>query len=102
MSKNFTVVVECRGIIVGFGDIDDTAYFDHLFTHRDYQGIGVASIIRDNIEKYAKSNAMEKITVAASITAKPFFEKHGYIMLKEQQVQRNGQTLINYLMKKDL
>ena len=27
--------IEKNNIIVGFGDIDDTGYFDHLFTHKD-------------------------------------------------------------------
>lgn len=36
----------------------------------------------------------------SSITAKPFFEKRGYIVIKEQTVERFGVELRNYVMEK--
>lgn len=102
LSKNYTIVTQRDGVITGFGDIDNTGYFDHLFVHKDYQGQGIATIIKQEIEKYAQNNNISRITVAASITAKPFFEKHGYIVLKQQKVERNGQVLTNYFMEKYL
>ena len=44
---------------------------------------------------------MEKITTYASITAKPFFEKRGYKVVKERQVERQGIFLTNYVMIKE-
>ena len=41
-----------------------------------------------------------KITVHASITARTFFEKRGYRVLREQQVERQGVLLTNYEMEK--
>lgn len=100
LSQNYTVVVQHNGIIAGFGDIDASGYFNHLFVHKDYQGCGVATLIKEAIEQHAFANTISRITVAASITAKPFFEKHGYTVLKQQQVERNGQVLTNYFMEK--
>ena len=37
----------------------------------------------------------------ASITAKPFFERRGYKAVKEQQVERKGVLLTNYVMIKE-
>ena len=37
----------------------------------------------------------------ASVTAKPFFEKRGYRVVREQQVSRQGILLTNYVMEKD-
>ncbi|AWH83951.1 GNAT family N-acetyltransferase [Flavobacterium album] len=100
LSANFTIVVESEdGTIIGFGDIDSTGYFDHLFVHRDFQGQHVATSIANAIETFARKKSFERITVAASITAKPFFEKRGYRIIKEQQVERNGQVLTNYMME---
>lgn len=31
-----TVVAEQDGIIVGFGDMDETGYLDRLYVHKDY------------------------------------------------------------------
>lgn len=49
-----------------------------------------------------KAVSTEKITVHASITAKPFFESRGYKTVKEQQVFRNGTVLTNFVMVKEL
>ena len=49
LSKSHTVVVESNGIIVGFGNLDDTGYFDRLYVHKDFQGQGVATIIANEL-----------------------------------------------------
>lgn len=38
------------------------------------------------------------IITHASITARPFFEKRGYRVVKEQQVERQGVFLTNFEM----
>ena len=43
-----------------------------------------------------------KITVHASITAKPFFEKRGYKLIKKQEVERQGIFLTNFIMEKQV
>ena len=85
------------GLIVGFGDIDRTGYLDRLYVHKDYQGRGVATAI---CEKLENSVNVKKIVTHASITAKPFFEKRGYVSVKEQEVFRQGISLKNYVMEK--
>ena len=95
--ENYTIVATEGRQIVGFGDIDKTNYLDRFYVHKDFQGRGVATAICDELEKQANG---ETISVHASITAKPFFEKRGYIVLKEQQVQLAGIFLINYVMEK--
>lgn len=79
-----------NGMIVGFGDIDNTGYVDHLFTHKDYQGKGMASTICNALENHAVENGMLVMSTHASITAKRFFERRGYEVIKEQQVERRG------------
>lgn len=102
LSEHFTVVAVEKNIIVGFGDLDRTGYYNRLFVHKDYQYQGIASKISNELEKYASSSGFLLITVEASITAKSFFEKRGYQVIKEQQVERKGQILINYLMQKNM
>ena len=94
--EHFTVVAVDNEIIVGFGDIDKTGYLDCLYVHHNYQKKGVATAICNHLEKAVQSN----ITTYASITAKPFFEKRGYEVIKEQQVERQGIFLTNFYMKK--
>lgn len=83
--------------LVGFGDIDKTGYLDRLFVHADYQRKGIATAICNQLEQAVQGN----ITTDASITAKPFFEKRDYKIVKEQQVERQGIFLTNYVMIKE-
>lgn len=95
--EHYSLVAIEDGIIIGFGDIDKTGYLDRLFVHKDYQGRGVATAICYKLEQNTLKN---KIITHASITAKPFFEKKGYKVIKEQQVERKGVLLTNYIMEK--
>lgn len=83
--------------IIGFGDMDKSGYLDRLYVHKNYQRKGIASAICNELERSVKG----EITVHASVTAKPFFEKRGYKVVKEQQVARNGILLTNYVMRKE-
>lgn len=95
--EHYSIVAVEDDVIVGFGDIDETGYLDRLYVHKDYQRQGTATYICDELECVHKS---DKIIAHASITAKPFFEKRGYVEIKKQQVVRNGVILINYMMEK--
>ena len=92
-----TVVAEMDGQIVGFGDMDETGYLDRLYVHKDYQRRGVATAICDALEQNTKA---AEFTTHASITARPFFEKRGYTVVKVQPVERRGILLTNFVMKK--
>lgn len=98
----YTVEAVEQGRIAGYGNIDDTGYLDHLFVHKDFQRMGAASLICEELERYAVLRGMERIEVHASITAKPFFEKRGYRTVKEQQVDVKGILLTNFVMEKIL
>lgn len=95
--EHYTLVAIKNKIIIGFGDIDKTGYLDRLFVHKDYQNRGVATAICDRLEQKMLKG---KIITHSSITAKPFFEKRGYKVIKEQQVERKGLFLTNYIMEK--
>lgn len=84
-------------LIAGFGDIDKDGYLDRLFVHADYQGKGIATAVCNQLEQAVDG----KITTYASITAKPFFEKRGYKVVKERQEERQGVLLTNYVMIKE-
>ena len=97
--EHFTLV-ECDGKeIVGFADMDENGYLDRLYVHRDYQRKGVASSLLRELSQNVKT---DEITTYASITARPFFEKMGYRVVRENIVERKGVSLINYFMVKKL
>ncbi|KOM98471.1 acetyltransferase [Clostridium botulinum] len=101
-SQHYSIVAEENDVIIGFGDLDATGHLDTLYVHKDYQGIGVATTIANELENYAQENHISIVTTNASITAKPFFKRQGYEVVKEQFIERNGQFLKNFIMKKVL
>ena len=93
--EHYTLIAVEEGEILGFGDIDKTGYLDHLYVHKDHQREGIASGLCDKLEAHVPGN----IRTHASITAKPFFQKRGYKVTKEQQVERQGILLTNFVME---
>jgi len=95
--ENYSLVAIDGEVIVGFGDINKAGYLDRLFIHSDYQRKGIATAICKRLEQVVQGN----IVTHASITARPFFEKRGYRVIKEQQVERQGIFLTNFIMEKE-
>ena len=95
--SHYTLVAQQEDQIIGFGDICRDGYLDRLYVHKAYQHQGIASAICDELEHYADQNVVE---THASITARPFFESRGYMVIQEQGVVRKGVLLKNYRMEK--
>lgn len=101
LRENYTIIAEMDEKIVGFGDIAGD-YLNRMYIHEDYQGKGIGSAITKELEDYAWKHGVKNIEVHASITAKSFFMHRGYKVIKEQQVTRNGVSLTNFVMNKNL
>lgn len=95
--EHVTLAAVSDGAIVGFGDMDSSGYLDRLYVHKNHQREGIASAICDRLEQSVQGRS---IVTHASITARPFFERRGYCVVKEQEVVRNGIALKNFVMKK--
>ena len=96
LSEHYSLVACDCDMIIGFGDIDNTGYLDRLYVHADYQRKGIAAAVCDQLEQAVSGD----IVTHASITAKPFFENRGYRVIQEQQVERQGIFLTNFVMEK--
>lgn len=93
-----TLVAVENGTIIGFADMDETGYLDRLYVHREHQGRGVATALCDALES---GSCAGRFVTHASITAKPFFERRGYRMVRKQQVERHGIRLTNFVMSRE-
>ncbi len=101
-ANRFTYVADERGMIVGFGELETNGHIDCFYCHKDYQRCGVGRQIYQAIEVKALELTLDCLFVEASITAKPFFQRMGFSVVKAQQVNCRGQVLINYQMEKVL
>lgn len=102
LKSKFTYIAEKDHKILGFGELEANGHIDRFYCHKDFQGQGVGTKILDQIELTARNLEIKKLFVEASITAKPFFARKNFMVVKQQEVERSGQKLINFVMEKVL
>ncbi|MBD2464487.1 GNAT family N-acetyltransferase [Oscillatoria sp. FACHB-1407] len=98
--NRFTFVADDDGTIAGFGELEANGHVDCFYCHRGYQRRGVGSQIYAAIEEKAIALGLNHLFVEVSITAKPFFQRMGFAIVKEQQVECRGEWLTNFVMEK--
>ncbi|MCC5643503.1 GNAT family N-acetyltransferase [Nostoc sp. CHAB 5824] len=102
LASKFTYVAEEQGKIIGFGELEANGHIDRFYCHKDFQRKGIGKKILEQLESKAKSLGIQKLFTEASITAKPFFENHNFTVVKQQEVKRREQKLINFIMEKSI
>src|SRR5262249_14849834 len=97
------IVAELDGKVVGFGNLEnDGATIGMLYVHKDHQGQRVGSDILDKLERRLLKDHLTRAHVESSITARPFFEKKGYAVVRENRKMLNGFEFLNFIMEKKL
>lgn len=99
-SERFTYVADDNSTVAGFGELESDGHIDCFYCHKDYQRMGVGSKIYHAIEAKAQELKIHRLYTEASITAKPFFLRMGFSIMKKQQVECRGESFINYAMEK--
>lgn len=100
--SQFVLLAIIDNKIAGFGTLKDGNYIDLFYVHKDFQRQGIADKILNELEIEAAKYHSQVITADISITAKPFFEKKGFVIKAEQRNIRLNIELINYKMEKRL
>lgn len=98
----FVLLAIISNKIVGYGTLKNQNYIDFFCVHKDFQRQGIADRVFNQLEAEAKKEKSKTITADVSITAKPFFEKKGFVVKAKQKNIRLGVELVNYKMEKEL
>ena len=98
VKKPYLAIIDNK--VAGFIELESDGHIDCMYTSADFQRRGVATALFNHILVLARNSGNKQLYVEASIIAKPLFEKLGFSVLKENKVQLNQQTLINYKMQK--
>lgn len=101
-SGKHVFLAEVNGRLAGFGELEPNGHIDRFYISKDHVGQGVGRFIYAALEEKARLLKLKQLFVEASITAKPFFERMGYVVQKEQVVRRNEVDFINFVMTKNL
>lgn len=100
--NDYVVALNEQGEIIGFSSMNTEGYLHLLFVHKDYQRVGVGSLLLSAMEKRAREYGVAEITSEVSLTARPFFEENGYKVIKVQKRRANRLELTNFVMRKCL
>jgi len=88
--------------LAGFISLEPEGHLDMLYVDPNFQGRGVASGLLHRLETSAEACGLARLFTEASITARPFFERRGFLMVEAQTVTRRGQQLTNYRMERQI
>lgn len=102
MAGRRTLVAEEGGEVVGFAELEEDGHLDTLFCRQDTVGRGVGSFLYRAVEREAREQGIGRVFTEASITARPFFERWGFRVVREQTVVRRGVELTKFAMEKPL
>ena len=98
-----TIVAEKDGRHLGFMTMDlSSGYLDFAYVAPEVMGQGVASALYAVIEGRARVEGHAMIETEASLLAEPFFRRHGWRVIKRQEVERAGVKIPNAAMQKRL
>lgn len=100
MKKPFLLLINNQ--VAGFIELEADGHIDCTYVHPKYQQQGVASSLLKHVINLAEKAGLKQLTVEASVVAKLFFEKFGFIIKNENKVIRSGVTLVNYSMIMDI
>jgi putative acetyltransferase len=95
------VAVE-RGRIIGFCDHGFDCELSRIYVHKDYLGRGVGSRLLKVAERSLIKLGCKEVWVESTITAKGFYERNGYKLVRRAVHRTEGTTSRVYKMSKNL
>ncbi|MBO0333623.1 GNAT family N-acetyltransferase [Sneathiella sp. CAU 1612] len=102
LSGMTTWVAETEERLIGFMSLSPNGHLELAFVHPDWIGKGIAARLYKRLEAHARATGMTSLDSDASLLARPFFERQGWHVVKEQQPVRHGVSLTNFRMAKKL
>ncbi len=99
-TQPYMAVIDDR--VVGFIELEADGQIDCMYTLPEFQGIGVASALYTHLVKEAQRQKLKRLRVDASAVARSFFEKRGFSVIRRNELLRQGVSISNVTMEKDL
>jgi putative acetyltransferase len=100
--EGYGYVAELGGRVLGFANLTHAGVLHRLYVHKDFQGQGIASRLLKTLEKKARELGIDAITTESSITAKPFFLAHGFLVQSEETKTSRGVNFTIFKMYKKI
>ena len=79
-----------------------TGYIDHFYVSGHHPRRGIGTTLMDHLHGEARRMAVQQLSADVSITAQPFFARHGFVIVAQRMPMVRGVVLSNALMRKAL
>lgn len=96
-----TLIIEDDLGIAGFL-IREGTLIDMLYVRHDCQQRGIAKALMHEAERRMRREGQVEMCADVSITARPFFERQGFVSRARQYPTMRGVEMVNFKMEKDL
>lgn len=96
----FVIVAVEGGRPAGFAELEPNGHIDRVYVSADHQGQGIGKHLMAAVVDEANRLGIGRLFVEVSITALPFFESQGFVVLARQTVPCRGAELVNYRMER--
>ena len=87
------------GHVAGFTDLDDHGYIDMLFVDPDFGRQGIASALLGSMIALARQRGLPAVTTFASLTSRPVFERHGFVITGTRYFGEGDRAAKTYEMR---
>ncbi|WP_293933305.1 GNAT family N-acetyltransferase [Iodobacter sp.] len=95
-------IVECKGQLVAYADLQQSGLMNHFFVHGEWQGKGVGKVLLRHLEDLAFELKLPEISCFISISGQPFFKSHGFKVDYSLSSEVHGQWIENARMYKQI
>jgi len=102
LKSQTSFVAERDGAVTGFMTLKSDGCIDLAFVTPEAMGTGVARQLYERLLAEAAAMGLRRLHTEASYLARPFFERQGWSVVKQQTVERDGVALTNFVMEKHL
>jgi putative acetyltransferase len=102
LAEMSVLVAEDAGRLAGFIGYTSDGHVALLYTASHAARKGVATQLYARVERAWRDLGVPRAFSEVSLAARPFFERHGFTVVEEEQVERRGQTFTRFRMEKEL
>lgn len=98
IKEQYFLVAETDGNILGFASLLDDYYIDFMYVHAKFQREGIASKLFEELLKEGVRKGTKKLFSDVSITARPFFGKRGFKVIRKNSITIDQVEISNFHM----
>jgi putative acetyltransferase len=102
LAETLTLLAVIEGAVAGFASLKGADQIDMVFVDPEFARQGAGTTLLEALTKLAQARGAKRLTVDASDTARPLFERQGFTAKRRNLVSVGDQWLANTTMTKTL